>query len=155
MPYHDRLALVLNDMTRPANLVAASQADKLELVGGIYAIVCFRCGGVQVAELPLGCHVALLARRCFAERDSLFSIPIQCSKAKYLREFARECEVLRSRRMLRDPGGGGKGSPFNGDEFSNERTTSALHGGSPSEVVHYLSSTKQMQRAGRGIVDVS
>lgn len=54
-PYHDRLALVLNDMTRAADLVAASQTQEHELIRGIDRLFRDR-SGIQGRSLPLGRH---------------------------------------------------------------------------------------------------
>jgi hypothetical protein len=51
--HHDCLALVLNDVTGPANLIASTQAQEHELVGRVYRILVF---WRQRGELPLGGH---------------------------------------------------------------------------------------------------
>ena len=57
--HHDRLALVLNDMAGPTDLISASQTQEHELVGRVDRIfVDGRHGG----ELPFRRHLRLYAR---------------------------------------------------------------------------------------------
>lgn len=37
--HHDRLALVLDDVTRATDFVTAAKAEKHEFIGGIYGVV--------------------------------------------------------------------------------------------------------------------
>jgi hypothetical protein len=60
--YHDRLALVLYDVARSSNLVAAAQAQEHELVRGIYRVVIV---GAQCIVLPF--------RRCHGWRNDVAS----------------------------------------------------------------------------------
>lgn len=54
--HHDRLALVLDDVTGPADLVAAAQAEEHQLIGRIDWLL--RHGRCHRGRLPLGSHGA-------------------------------------------------------------------------------------------------
>jgi hypothetical protein len=51
--HHDSLALVLEDVTRAADFIATTQAEKHELVGWVYGVVVL---GPHGRELPFGRH---------------------------------------------------------------------------------------------------
>jgi hypothetical protein len=53
-PHHDRFTLVLDDMARPSDFIAASKTEEHELVRGIYWLVLGGC--IHRRRLPLGCH---------------------------------------------------------------------------------------------------
>lgn len=44
--YHDRLALVLNDVTRSSDLVSTTQGEKHELIRGVNRLLNFRGRGL-------------------------------------------------------------------------------------------------------------
>lgn len=54
--YHHSLALVLNDVTRTANLVATTKAEELQLISWIDGL--FGFGNRHRGGLPLGGHGA-------------------------------------------------------------------------------------------------
>lgn len=58
-PHHDRFALVLDDMARPSDFIAASQTEKHELVRGVYWLV---LGCIHRRRLPLGCHARVVVK---------------------------------------------------------------------------------------------
>jgi hypothetical protein len=51
--HHDSLALVLEDVARATDFIAAAEAEEHELVGGIYGVVVL---GPHGRELPFGRH---------------------------------------------------------------------------------------------------
>lgn len=57
--HHDRLALILEDVTGAANLVAASQAQEHQLIGWIYRLYIPR---LHSRMLPFGSHVCVFTR---------------------------------------------------------------------------------------------
>jgi hypothetical protein len=59
-PHHDRFTLVLDDMARPSDFIAASKTEKHELVRRVYWLVLG--GGIHRRRLPFGCHGRVLVK---------------------------------------------------------------------------------------------
>lgn len=59
-PHHDRFTLVLDDMARPSDFIAASKTEKHELVRWIYWLVLAGC--IHRRRLALGCHGRVLVK---------------------------------------------------------------------------------------------
>lgn len=67
LPHHDRLALVLDDMTRTPDLVTASQAQEHQLVRRIHRLI--RARRVHCRRFSFGSHVYREAETAFC-RDA-------------------------------------------------------------------------------------
>lgn len=53
LSYHDRLALILDDVTGSSHLISPAQAQEHELIRGVYGFLHLWC---QCRELPFGSH---------------------------------------------------------------------------------------------------
>ena len=71
--YHDSLALVLDDVTRPSHLVSAAKAEEHELIGWVYRVLLLRCGRVELALGRHGCSSMEVGRVVYA---AVVAIPL-------------------------------------------------------------------------------